>query len=125
MFHFTATFGIVREELSSKETAVLAKRRVLVADANATSQRIMTQMLLNWEMEPMVVGTIREAIHLYAESVATQRTFEYVLLVSQIPEDLEGLSLALFTESLTVAKDTTIIMALSPTATKRGTRRNH
>lgn len=77
-------------------------------------------MLLNWMMEPVVVETIPEAIQLYGESLSKQSPFDYVLLVSQIPEDLEGLSLALFTENQIIAQETTIIMALSPTATKRG-----
>jgi CheY-like chemotaxis protein len=119
LFHFTATFGLAREETSPRQTAVLGGRRVLVADANETSRRILSQTLLNWRMEPIVVDTVREAIQLYAESVMVQRPFEYVLLVSQIPDDLEGLTIAQFSESQVVTKDTTIIMALSPTATKR------
>jgi CheY-like chemotaxis protein len=123
LFHFTATFGLAREESSlprERSTAVLGGRRVLVADANETSRRILSQTLLNWRMEPIVVDTVREASQLYAESVMVQRPFEYVLLVSQIPDDLEGLTIAQFSESLqVVTKETTIIMALSPTATKR------
>jgi signal transduction histidine kinase/CheY-like chemotaxis protein len=119
LFHFTATFGLAREETSPRQTAVLGGRRVLVVDANETSRRILSQTLLNWSMEPIVVDTVREAIQLYAESVMVQRPFEYVLLVSQIPDDLEGLTIAQFSESQMVTKETTIIMALSPTATKR------
>jgi two-component system sensor histidine kinase/response regulator len=118
-FHFTATFGLAREETCPRQTAVLRDRRVLVADANDTSRRILSKTLLNWCMEPIVVDTVREAIQLYAESVMVQRPFEYVLLVSQIPDALEGLTIAQFTESQIVARDTTIIVALSPTATKR------
>jgi CheY-like chemotaxis protein len=118
LFHFTATFGLAREESSQRSTAVLGGRRVLVADANETSRRILSQTLRNWRMEPIVVDTVREASQLYAESVMVQRPFEYVLLVSQIPDDLEGLTIAQFTES-PVTKETTIIMALSPTSTKR------
>jgi len=42
-----------------------------------------------------------------------------VLLVSQIPEDLEGLTIAQFTENRIITKETMIVMVLSPTATKR------
>jgi CheY-like chemotaxis protein len=124
-FHFTATFGLAREETCPRQPAVLRSRRVLVADANDTSQRILSKTLLFWRMEPIVVNTVREASHLYAESVLVQQPFEYVLLVAQIPDDLEGLTIAQFPESQTVAKGTTIIVALSPTVTKRDLVRWH
>jgi DNA-binding response OmpR family regulator len=93
---------------------------VLLVDANITSRRILSQMLLHWQMEPVLVDTVHEATELFAESSLAQKPFEYVLLVSQIPDDLEGLTVAQFTENRIITKETMIILMLSPTTSKRG-----
>jgi CheY-like chemotaxis protein len=122
LFHFTATFGLGRDESphQKQQTAILSGRRVLLVDANITSRRILSQMLLHWQMEPVLVDTVHEATELFAESALAQKPFEYVLLVSQIPDDLEGLTVAQFTENRIITKETMIILMLSPTTSKRG-----
>jgi len=121
LFHFTATFGLGRDESphQKQQTAILSSRRVLLVDANITSRRILSQMLLHWQMEPVLVDTVHEATELFAESSLAQKPFEYVLLVSQIPDDLEGLTVAQFTENRIITKETMIILMLSPTTSKR------
>jgi len=41
---------------------------VLLVDANITSRRILSNMLLHWQMEPVIVNTVHEAANIFAES---------------------------------------------------------
>jgi len=121
LFHFTATFGLGRDDPSSQrpQASFLKTRRVLLVDANITSRRILSNMLLHWQMEPVIVNTVHEAANIFAESQAKEQPFHYVLLVAQIPDDLEGLTIAQFTENRMITKETMVILMFSPSTSKR------
>eukprot|EP01102_Stenamoeba_stenopodia_P010819 TRINITY_DN3294_c0_g1_i6.p1 TRINITY_DN3294_c0_g1~~TRINITY_DN3294_c0_g1_i6.p1 ORF type:complete len:1754 (+),score=492.81 TRINITY_DN3294_c0_g1_i6:239-5500(+) len=123
-FHFTAEFGLGKEEeLSCKNELVkLAEKTALIVDDNATNRRVLKQMLLNWGLHPTEIDSGKAAIDLLQQS---SKPFEYILLDAQMP-DMDGIGVAQFIKQCPslAANKSTIIMMLSSTV-QRGIIEQH
>src|SRR5262249_55560806 len=67
--------------------------RVLVVDDNATHRDILREMLTNWRMRPLVVGSTREAIDELDRAAAAGTGFAVALLDAVMPAP-DGFALA-------------------------------
>ncbi|MFO0918023.1 MAG: response regulator [Planctomycetaceae bacterium] len=63
-FHFTARFGLggMSDSPAPPSPSILDGLRVLVVDDNATSRRILVEMLTTWGLEPLVASGTAEAL---------------------------------------------------------------
>jgi len=94
-FHFTACLGVAAEPLPALPTQPvdIQDLPVLVVDDNATSRRILGQMLSNWQMKPTVVGSGREALEVMQRARREGREFVLAVLDVHMPE-MDGFTLA-------------------------------
>jgi len=93
-FHFTALFELGEEKPAAWQEVPesLTGLPVLVIDDNRTNQRILQQTLKNWELEPTLVSSGREALSLL-EAPDSRCPFQLVLVDLMMP-DLDGLETA-------------------------------
>ncbi len=95
-FHFTARFGLGPEErdftriATPVESSGLERLPILVVDDNATSRRILVEMLDHWRMRPTAVESAEAAMALLCGSAKTGRrpdghAFPVVLIDAQMP----------------------------------------
>ncbi|MGQ0734779.1 MAG: response regulator [Acidobacteriota bacterium] len=94
-FHFTAAFhGLADTERPGvPESAVIDGLRVLVVDDNATSRRILQQMLASWRLKASAVATASSALTVLRRAAATPDRFDLVVADGDMPR-LTGFSLA-------------------------------
>jgi PAS domain S-box-containing protein len=95
-FHFTAWFDIQQSPTwtaNGSGTADLYARPVLVVDDNATNRRILEEILKNWGMKPVAVGSGDEALAQMRRAVAGRDPFPLVLLDAMMP-GMDGFVLA-------------------------------
>jgi len=94
VFHFNAELGLtdqtgqVRGEVTSMKNV-----SILVADDNATSRRILEDMLKSWEMLPQLASSGRAALSALEKARQTGQPFPLVLLDAHMP-DLDGFAIA-------------------------------
>jgi signal transduction histidine kinase/DNA-binding response OmpR family regulator len=92
VFQFTVTLGALpgtaRPDPQAAR-ALLAGKRILVVDDNATSRMIMIDQLLRWGLEPHAVGSGEDALAV----VAGERRFDFALIDAQMP-GMDGGTLA-------------------------------
>jgi CheY-like chemotaxis protein len=96
MFHFTAQFGRVAGESAEAAAAprvTVPEMRVLVVDDNATSGQILRALLGNRNLQPDVVATAQEALHVLREARDAGRPFPLVVADANMP-DMDGFALA-------------------------------
>lgn len=97
-FHFTARLGNASADLipsiSEIHPPVLRGLRVLVVDDNATSRRILVEMLTNWGLQPQAVSTVSEGIEELEGAHARGAPYALILTDSNMP-DQDGFELAL------------------------------
>ncbi len=97
VFHFTARFGAASADLlpniSEIHPPVLRGLRVLVVDDNATSRRILTEMLTNWGMQPRAVPNVSEGIAELERSFLLGAPYAMILTDSNMPGQ-DGFELA-------------------------------
>ena len=97
VFHFTARFGQASSDMltsvSEIHPPVLRGLRVLIVDDNATSRRILTEMLNNWGMQPQAVSTVAEGIAELERTFALGVPYALILTDSNMP-DQDGFELA-------------------------------
>jgi PAS domain S-box-containing protein len=67
--------------------------RVLVVDDNDTSRRVLREMLVQWRMRPVVVGSGTEALRELERAARAGQPYPLVLLDASMPE-LDGFALA-------------------------------
>jgi two-component system, sensor histidine kinase and response regulator len=95
-FLFTATFeravAGAREPLVDKTTA-LDGLRVLVVDDNATSRRILEEMLASWHMKPTTVPDAEGGLLALGAAVGRREPFDVVVVDRQMPV-VDGFMLA-------------------------------
>ena len=95
-FHFTATFGIQRDQISkvtNTEAVELAGRRVLVVDDNSTNRRILRDVMANWKMDVTVVDGGAAALEALRQARLHQRPFQIIVLDCHMPE-MDGFMVA-------------------------------
>ncbi|MFH1265658.1 MAG: response regulator [Planctomycetota bacterium] len=94
-FHFTARFGLTREEAAPRpavDSGVICGTRVLVVDDNATNRAILEEMLGNWGMAPTSAPGVRDALRLLEEARQAGEPFALVLSDVHMPE-MDGFAL--------------------------------
>ncbi|HXJ43243.1 MAG TPA: response regulator [Bryobacteraceae bacterium] len=80
-FHFTATFDTPERTLSHPEDlSSLHDVKVLIADENSSSRRILEQLVSRWNMRPAVAASASEALELMRSAVAAGRPFDLALI---------------------------------------------
>ena len=88
VFHFHARFGLQKNAVPLEEVdlAELAGLPVLVVDGNATSCRLLQEMLTGWGLNPTMAARGPEALALLEEAKALGVPFPLVLLDAHIPQ---------------------------------------
>ena len=95
-FHFTARFGLAKEEAvasSRGEPPSLQGLRALVVDDNATNRRILEEILSTWAMSATVVAEASAALNLMREAQAAGTPYRLVLTDAHMPR-IDGFTLA-------------------------------
>jgi len=94
-FHFTANFGLGKTpaaKLIVAGSVDLRDLRVLVVDDNASNRRMLDEMLIDWQMKPMLVEGGREALVALRLAIEAGQPFPLVLTDMQMP-DMDGFAL--------------------------------
>jgi CheY-like chemotaxis protein len=84
-FHFTVRLGLPSTPgatLASLAPAALAGRRVLIAEANATSGRFLVELLASWRLRPTLVKSAAEAIEVLGEAYRAGDAYASALVES-------------------------------------------
>jgi CheY-like chemotaxis protein/nitrogen-specific signal transduction histidine kinase len=96
-FHFTAKFGVRASTSAARglvpEEFELAGTRVLVADDNSTSRRILSETLEEWGMRAVCVDSGAAALDEIAAAHEAGKRFELALIDVQMPR-MDGFELA-------------------------------
>ena len=87
-FCFTARAQAVRNASPSGSLGAvhLAARQVLVVDDNATSRRILLDMLRRWKMRPTPASSGCEALEILHQAEQSSRSFDLLLVDARMPE---------------------------------------
>jgi len=123
-FHFTAIFGLGKEEPTKQNTEILEGLQVLVVDDNDANRNVLQNMLQCWKMKVTAVESGAQAIVLLNDK--NQGPFQYILLDTQMPV-VDGFAVAQCLKNFPPARSAnncTVIMMLSSTA-QRGIVEKH
>jgi PAS domain S-box-containing protein len=95
-FHFTTQFR--RPKGPPKKVVPLHLERLhgmptLVVDDNSTNRRILSSILVKWQMQPKEVASAQEALRILHQAKDEGRPFPLILLDAQMP-DMDGFMLA-------------------------------
>jgi two-component system, sensor histidine kinase and response regulator len=87
-FHFTVPFGLPNAlpRLAHHQPANLQGLRALIVDDNDTNRRILTAMLVGWQMQSEAVATGAQALAALEHAHLNDETFSLVLLDASMPE---------------------------------------
>ena len=113
-FHFT-TRMVVRDDVARpprQQTEFLADTLVLVVDDNATNRRILSEMLTNWGMRPVLAANAHEGLQRLREAHTRQEPFRLILSDVNMP-DVSGFTFAEWVRSESASAETPIIMLTS------------
>src|ERR1700681_2004085 len=88
IFHFTTRFQL--QKISSRKYAPLGAEAlhglpVLVVDDNATNRRVLQEMLLAWQMNPVLTESGPEALKILEQADTERIPFSLILLDAQMP----------------------------------------
>src|SRR5208337_5008113 len=92
-FHFTACFRSVVPRLEEAPARSLCGLQVLVVDDNPTCLRILGSLLRQWNAQPTLCGSGREALIKLDQAKYQKRPFGAVLLDARLP-DPDGFTIA-------------------------------
>jgi signal transduction histidine kinase/CheY-like chemotaxis protein/ligand-binding sensor domain-containing protein len=95
-FHFTAEFGLGKEDEAGIEPLRLTDLKnlpVLIVDDNATNRRILLEMLTHWGMNPTAADGALAAIELLGRAKDEGRPFRLIVTDANMPE-VDGFDLA-------------------------------
>ena len=92
-FSFTAVFETPHAPGAWTEPKALDGLRVLVVDDNATSRRILEEMLASWHMRPTVAADALSAVSILQAAVGAGAPFDVMISDCQMPE-VDGFMLA-------------------------------
>lgn len=86
-FHFTAEFGIAADQHrpDPAELDSLRELPVLVVDDNFTNRRILSEMLQQWQMQPVLADSAAAARQALQTAEASQRPIRLILLDHHMP----------------------------------------
>ena len=118
-FSFTARFALPKAPVKgfiSQEPVRLQDMTVLVVDDNATSRRILEEMLANWRMKPAMADGGWTALAAMQRARDAGKPYPLVLLDAQMP-DMDGFALA-----ERIKKDPTLAGAMVMMLTSAGQR---
>jgi PAS domain S-box-containing protein len=87
-FHFTIKLAlpVTTAQMFKPDAAGLKGMRLLIVDDNETTRQILEEMVIQWQMEPTVVGSGQAALEVLQAAVAQSEPFKLVLLDAQMPE---------------------------------------
>ncbi|MFT5089482.1 MAG: PAS domain S-box-containing protein, partial [Planctomycetota bacterium] len=94
-FHFTARFNPSTKDTAQhiEDTQMLEDIPVLIVDDNATSRRILVEMLSNWHMQPSAANSGQAALDAIGEARAAGTPFALLILDATMP-GMDGFELA-------------------------------
>jgi two-component system, sensor histidine kinase and response regulator len=86
-FHFTSEFGIAADQHRPDpvELGSLQGLPVLVVDDNVTNRRILSEMLQQWDMQPVLADSAAAARQALQTAEASQRPIRLILLDHHMP----------------------------------------
>jgi len=97
VFHFTARFGTASEEhlpsIAEIHPPSLRGLRVLIVDDNATSRRILTEMLMNWGMSPQAAESVKDGLAELERGHDSGEPYALIVTDSNMPKE-DGFDLA-------------------------------
>ena len=93
-FHFTGCFAVPRFRTAPApaELKCLQDLPVLAIDDSVTNRLILKEMLTNWGMNPLVLGSGQAALAALEHAAATEKPFSLVLVDARLP-DIDGFTL--------------------------------
>jgi two-component system sensor histidine kinase/response regulator len=95
-FHFTASFGVVREHpLAPVDISRFKGLAVLAVDDNATCRQVLYDMLVNWQFKPMLARDAPQALAMAKKAASQGNAIPLVLTDYRMPE-IDGICLAEF-----------------------------
>jgi PAS domain S-box-containing protein len=95
-FHFTVPFELPAPADAGKPMEgndLMDELRVLVIDANATSRRILSEILSGWGAKPLLADCGAAALDLLRQEAMARKPVEVILLDPKL-KDMDGLTLA-------------------------------
>jgi len=107
-FHFTVCFSVQPASAARQGPATLVEVRqlpVLVVDDNATTRRILHEMLTHWQMQPTAVEAGQTALAILTQARDAGTPYPLVLLDACMPE-MDG-----FTVAARLRQDPTLVGA--------------
>ncbi len=114
-FHFTVKLDI-QKETKKKYVPVeifdLKNLPVLVVDDNATNRLLLKEMLVNWQMKPLLTSGGKSALRILKRANNTGKPFALAIIDSQMPE-MDGFELAQSIKSNSDLTATRIMMLTS------------
>ncbi len=113
-FHFSAEFGVCVDQHQHEpvELSSLRGLRVLVVDDNLTNRRILGEMLLHWQMQPVLVDSAAAGRQALQRATEEEEPFQLILLDHHMPVE-DGLHFAESVQSLVKRDRCPIIMISS------------
>ena len=96
IFHFTVNFGVPAVPNSRVRPLAQEALRglpVLIVDDNATNRRILHEMLVQWQMKPVLTESGRQALEVLRDCARSGQRFAMILLDAQMPE-MDGFTVA-------------------------------
>ena len=122
-FHFTASFAVEQDQLSSviSDPENLRGLSVLVVDDNATNRRILQDMLSNWGIRPVVAESGPVALKALEEAHSASSPLDMAILDVHMP-DMDGFMVAQEIQKNPNLRNTVLIMLTSAGRAGDGTR---
>ena len=114
-FHFSARLGLAEgpaQALPMAQLRHLAGLPTLVVDDNATSRKILEEMLAGWDMIPTAVSGGSAALTEMSRAAVSGQPFSLLVLDSQMPE-MDGFDVAMRIRQRPELAASTIIMLTS------------
>jgi two-component system sensor histidine kinase/response regulator len=87
-FHFTSTFSLQKEEEEAglqEKPPELDGVRLLVVDDNQANLRILQAMLLEWNMEPAIAGTLDSALNSLRRAQESGKPYSVAIVDAMMP----------------------------------------
>jgi two-component system, sensor histidine kinase and response regulator len=111
-FHFIVKLSLNTDPLSHLDSDALRDLNVLVIGESAIGRQLLEKTLVEWQMQPLIVETGREAIEKLESAQSNNNPFKVVILDAQIYESSD-LDFAEKIKSTLGATDTKLIMLSS------------